>query len=128
MHLRAIHENCSGCRACRLACSLENFREVHPARATVRIQGRFPAPGDYRIHLCTQCGACAEVCPVGAIAPSDGVYLVDAELCTGCLSCVEACPHGVMVAHRASEVPAKCTLCGACAALCPRGAIVLDGE
>jgi ferredoxin len=99
---------------------------VNPTLAALRIEGRFPAPGDYRIHLCDQCGQCAEACPVDAIQADDtGVYLIDADSCTGCLECVPTCPYGVIVENRQSDVPVKCTLCGACAAACPRDAIVL---
>jgi ferredoxin len=125
--LKAIHENCSGCGTCRLVCAIENFRLVNPSLAALRIEGRFPAPGDYRIHLCDQCGQCAEVCPVDAIAPDDaGVYRIDDELCTGCLTCVDACPHGVIAVGSHTDVPIKCTLCGACVEACPRDAIVWE--
>ena len=126
MELKAIHENCSGCGACRLACSLENYREVNPAMAALGIQGRFPAPGDYRIHLCNQCGQCAEVCPADAIHLKNGAYIIDPDECTGCRECVEACPLGVIYEHKLLDVPIKCTLCGACAEVCPRGALHLD--
>ena len=99
MELKAIHENCSGCGVCRLVCALENFREVNPAKAALRIEGRFPAPGDYRIHLCDQCGICAEVCPVEAIEMKDSAYIIDPEECTGCMQCVEECPHDVLFEH-----------------------------
>ena len=81
MELKAIHTNCSGCGVCRQVCTLENFREVNPAKSLLKIQGRFPSPGDYRIHICDQCGACAEVCPVEAIQMVDGAYFVDQEEC-----------------------------------------------
>jgi len=42
---------------------------------------------------CTGCGACVEVCPVGAIALVDGKARVDEEACTGCAACVDACPE-----------------------------------
>ena len=125
MQLRAIHENCSGCSTCRLACAIENFKEVNPAKAALRIKGRFPAPGDYRIHLCDQCGVCAEVCPVEAIQLKSGAYIIDADECTGCMICVEECPHDVLFEHKTMEVPIKCTLCGECARTCPRDAILL---
>lgn len=128
MQLKAIPENCSGCRTCLMACGLARFKEVNPSRAVLRINGLFPAPGVYRIDLCDQCGACAEACPAEAITETDGVYTVDADLCTECLLCVEACPHGVMCTHPAETVPSKCNLCGACAEACPRGAIVLTDE
>jgi ferredoxin len=110
-----------------LVCAIENYREVNPSLAALRIEGRFPAPGDYRIHLCDQCGQCAEVCPVDAIGMDDhGVYRIDADICTLCLECVDACPYGVIFVSERAAVPIKCTLCGACASACPRDAIVLQ--
>ncbi len=128
MYLQTVDENCSGCRTCLLACALENFREINPAKALLRIQGLFPAPGTYRIHLCDQCGACAEICPEEAIALEDGVYRIDPAACTGCMMCVEECPHDVICFHKDFDAPFKCTLCGACAEACPRGAIQMVEE
>ena len=103
---------------------LENHRTVNPTLAVLRIEGRFPAPGDYRIHLCDQCGACAEVCPVEAISDDEnGVYQIDEEICTNCVLCVEVCPYGVIVENRYMDTPIKCTLCSACVEVCPRDAI-----
>ena len=48
------------------------------------------------VTRCTDCGACVEVCPVGAIALVDGKARVDEELCTGCGACVDACPEGAI--------------------------------
>ena len=126
MELKAIHKNCSGCGICRLVCALENFREVNPSMAALRIEGRFPAPGDYRIHLCDQCGVCAEVCPVDAIYMDDGVYVIDEDECNGCMTCVEECPLNVFFEHKNMERPIKCTLCGECAKICPREALVVE--
>ncbi len=125
MPLDAIHENCSGCGTCTLACAITNFKEVNPSRALLRIEGRFPAPGDYRIHLCDECGECADNCPEEAIRLEGEVFEVESNLCTGCLICVEICPRGVMFKQRDSEVPVKCNLCTECVQACPRGAIVL---
>ena len=126
MELKAIHENCSGCGICRLVCALENFREVNPSMSALRIEGRFPAPGDYRIHLCDQCGVCAEVCPMNAIYMDDGIYIIDEDECNGCMTCVEECPLGVFFEHKNMEIPIKCTLCGECAKICPREALVIE--
>lgn len=40
---------------------------------------------------CVACGACAEVCPEGAISEGD-IYSIDPEKCTECETCVDACP------------------------------------
>jgi Fe-S-cluster-containing hydrogenase component 2 len=48
------------------------------------------------VARCTGCGACVEVCPVGAIALVDGKASVDEEACTGCEACVDACPEGAI--------------------------------
>ena len=42
-------------------------------------------------ELCSGCGACVEVCPVGAIALVGDKARVDDELCTGCHACVDVC-------------------------------------
>ena len=126
MILKAFHENCSGCGTCRLTCAIENYREVNPTKSLLRIEGRFPAPGDYRIHLCDQCGECADNCPEEAIHLERGIFIVDQDACTGCLTCVEVCPRDVMFEQKDCDVPAKCILCGECARTCPRDAIVID--
>src|SRR5674536_125635 len=78
-----------------LVCALQNYQENNPAKAAMRIRGLFPAPGHYELHLCTQCGECAQVCPTGAIYQrEDGAYIIDANECTGCYACVDACPEG----------------------------------
>ena len=126
MKLNAVNETCSGCRACLLACALENFRQMNPSMAALSIHAEFPDPGRYRIALCDQCGLCAEACPEAAIHSDNGVYTVNAEECSGCMTCVEICPHEVMFAHRLLAAPIKCTLCGQCVEACPRGALVLE--
>ncbi len=122
------HERCSGCRACLLACSVANFREITTAKAALRIEPRFPAPGDYVIHLCDQCGDCAEACPEEAIEWRDGRYVLREEDCTACGTCIDACPNDVLRADPRTDLPILCTGCGECAAICPRDAIEIAGE
>jgi len=125
MELFANHSKCSGCGTCKLACSIANFKQVTPSKGLLRIEGRFPSPGDYRIHLCDQCGVCADVCPVEAITLENGVWLIDEDVCIACHDCVEACPKDVMIIKPENNMPAKCILCGECAEICPRQAIEL---
>ena len=41
---------------------------------------------------CIGCGACAEACPVSAIAEGDGKYEINADECIECGACAEVCP------------------------------------
>ena len=45
---------------------------------------------------CVSCGACAESCPVGAIAEGDTQYVIDADACVSCGACAAACPVGAI--------------------------------
>lgn len=123
MKLQTISENCSGCGACRLICALANFEKAGPSKALLYIEARFPAPGDYRIHVCDQCGACADVCPVEAIVDKDGVFVIEADECIGCWICADECPQKVIIKLEKEAVAAKCVSCGECADICPRDAL-----
>lgn len=129
MKLGLIEDVCSGCRVCEMVCALYNRGEQNPKKSAIRISGDFPVPGKYHIHVCNQCGKCAEVCPVGAITLKGEAYIIDREECTGCGLCVDACEAKTMFTHPAEIAPIKCELCGECVRLCPRNAVVdLDGE
>ncbi|MDD3114803.1 MAG: 4Fe-4S binding protein [Anaerovibrio sp.] len=44
---------------------------------------------------CAACGACAALCPRGAIAVWHGCYAdISQELCIGCGRCARECPAG----------------------------------
>jgi len=128
MNLKLNHEKCSGCGVCKLACSINNFDEVTPSKAVLRIEGLFPEPGIYHIHFCDQCGECALSCPTEAIELKNGIYQINDDECTGCLTCVETCPRDVMIIKNEDDIPAKCILCGECASVCPREAIEISME
>ena len=40
---------------------------------------------------CVGCGACADVCPQGAIVVED-IAVIDAGKCVDCGACIDACP------------------------------------
>ncbi len=128
MKIEIDDRKCSGCGVCKLACSIENFKQVTPAKALLNIEGLFPAPGRYKVKFCDQCGICADICPVDAIELDDGCYRINEEDCIACYECVTACPHAVIIIKQEDDIPAKCILCGECARVCPREALMVSEE
>jgi ferredoxin len=45
---------------------------------------------------CVACGACADVCPHGAITVDD-IAVIDANKCVDCGACIDACPSSAIV-------------------------------
>ena len=41
---------------------------------------------------CTNCGACADSCPVNSIVPAGELHKIDADTCIDCAACVDTCP------------------------------------
>jgi ferredoxin len=69
--------------------------------AEVEIPGCHPYRGSSKLwtvdfvavsDACARCGACAEGCPVGAIAPEDS-SLIDTQKCITCCACIKHCPR-----------------------------------
>ncbi len=120
MRLYADSTKCSGCRACLVACSLNLFQENNPKKAALSLISHFPDPGVFEMKVCTQCGECAEACPVGAIHQDErGVYYVAFDECTLCETCVPVCPEGVMfVRTELANTAWKCNLCRDCVKVC----------
>jgi len=69
-----------------------NFPYIEKEPAQTKFQ-TFP---DSSVKLCTKCGTCASLCPVGAITVNDTV-ITDTGACLLCCSCVNNCPTGARV-------------------------------
>ena len=119
MRLYADSSRCCGCQACLLACAFSHFRENTNRKKALDIIPHFPTPGTYEVRVCTQCGICADVCPVEAIHENEkGAYYIDPEECTACGVCVDECPEEVIFWIPGQEAPFECDLCGDCVDFC----------
>jgi len=67
----------------------------------INVPGNYPYGGITKLwsvdfiaisNACTQCGICAEGCPVGAI-DSENSNLIDKEKCITCCACIKNCPQ-----------------------------------
>jgi pyruvate formate lyase activating enzyme len=51
----------------------------------------------YKQSFCANCGACADVCPVGIHVMSNGTHEIDREKeCIGCMKCKNICPKSAL--------------------------------
>lgn len=93
---------CIDCRACMIACSVENEVPVNDTYIWVSgegILGEYPslqrASMPYHCMHCLE-PDCVSACPVGAWHKrEDGPVLYDEEKCIGCRYCMNACPFSV---------------------------------
>ena len=78
----------------------ENRARIEPSYinawlTTILMGGNIMA---YKItDACVSCGACADQCPVEAIAEGDGKYEINADVCVNCGSCADQCPTEAIV-------------------------------
>ncbi len=94
-------DRCYGCRACMVACKVENNTpSAHFWMYVFRLEsGEYPnAEVEFLPRPCMHCGnaPCVKVCPVGArYKESNGLTAMDWDRCIGCRYCEVACPYGV---------------------------------
>jgi anaerobic carbon-monoxide dehydrogenase iron sulfur subunit len=113
----AFHESlCTNCRLCSMFCSLAFTRnrvyEFRPSIARIRVTENADDTR-YVAHVCLQCEipACADACPVDAIAksPLTGCVEIDESACIGCGACTEACEFGCV--FLVGDKAVKCEVC-----------------
>lgn len=130
---------CTGCHACRLACTIENELPLRQSwRQIYTFNPRhLPAAPVFHLSLaCNHCehAACMAACPALAYSrdTETGAVLLDSAKCIGCRYCSWACPYDAPQYDRSAGVMTKCTFCverlragqiPACADLCPTGAL-----
>ncbi len=136
---------CIDCRACMMACSVENNIPMNKTRiwvAGVGLKGEYPdLDRASMVYHCMHCDDpdCLSACPVGAYSKRpDGPVLYDHDKCIGCRYCMNACPFGVPhFDYDKGLIPGafidKCTMCPqridnglepACVATCPTEALM----
>ncbi len=133
---------CIDCRACLVACSVENNVPMKSTRIWIKdsgVTGEFPNLEHYTAPFhCMHCidPSCVSACTVGALQKNeDGIITYDNDACIGCRYCMYACPFEVPHFEWANQFAliTKCDLCvsrleegqaaPACAATCPTDAI-----
>jgi molybdopterin-containing oxidoreductase family iron-sulfur binding subunit len=94
-------DNCYGCRACMVACKVENNTpESHFWMYVFRLEtGEYPnSEVKFLPRPCMHCedAPCVTVCPVSARYYEEGGFVAtDWDKCIGCRYCAIACPYGV---------------------------------
>jgi Fe-S-cluster-containing dehydrogenase component len=130
---------CTGCAACELACSMEN--DLGWGNSWRKVYGSQPLEPstDPRFFLSLACNHCEDApcqdqCPALAFERDaiTGALLIQEDKCIGCRYCSWVCPYGAPVFKEDDAVMQKCTLCSprlidglepACVNSCPTSAL-----
>lgn len=93
-------KKCVGCKACTVACKVENHTPPGVAYNVVLEQETGIYPHNKKVFIprpCMHCEhtSCTYVCPVKATyTREDGIVVMDYNKCIGCKYCIAACPYG----------------------------------
>ena len=110
---------CVNCKACTVACKLENKTPPGVTYNPVIEEeiGEYPyVKRNWFPKPCFHCEnpPCTTVCPVTATykRPEDGIVVVDYKKCIGCRYCITACPYGARSFDFGDNYPAQETAYG----------------
>ena len=104
---------CVGCKACMVACKIENKTPPGVSYTVVVEEAIGNRPDDKPIFMTKPCfhcenPPCVSVCPVSATykRQQDGIVVVDYDRCIGCRYCMTACPYGARYFDFGENYPA----------------------
>lgn len=128
---------CYDCKACMVACKVENSVPEGFWRNWVFHTGGLKGRRtQFQPGQCMQCDepSCVAACPVGATyKQEDGLVVIDPGKCIGCGNCITACPYGARYRNPENRIADKCDFCShrlkrgeepACVITCPTKARV----
>jgi len=108
-------DNCAGCKACELSCSLKHYGYFDCTKSRIKIL-RDGERWSVAIQQCIQCNQkfCIAACPTNALSldSSLGCIQYDAVLCISCKKCFKTCPHHGVQWDEEHGQPLICDLCG----------------
>lgn len=110
---------CIDCKACTLACKMENSVELgnesYRIWVSMKTTGQFPNLSiEFEPSQCQHCEntPCQAVCPTQATYKTpEGIVLVDYDKCILCKACMTACPYDARFPSHHHHAIEKCTFC-----------------